>query len=106
MNGNAVTVLIYLHGVKEFVVDELNKMDLDINLIDLSALNPLDMGPFKDSLECTSKFCIFDESTRSGGIGATICSRVYEEEFDLLDVPVVLLSMDDACIPYASSMER
>jgi len=107
-NGNAVTVLTYLHGVKEaqLVIDELNGMDLDIDLIDLRTLKPLDMGPIQDSLERTHKLCILDESTRSGGVGATICSRVCEELFDLLDAPVVRLSMDDAPVPYASSMER
>lgn len=108
VNGNAVTVLTYLHGVNEakLIIGELNKMDLDIDLIDLRTLKPLDMGPIKDSLKRTHKLCILDESTRSGGVGATICSRVYEELFDLLDAPVICLSMDDTPVPYASSMER
>ena len=107
-NGNAVTVLTYLHGVKEakLVIDQLNAMDLDIDLIDLRTLKLLDMETIKDSLERTHKLCILDESTRSGGVGATICSRVCEELFDLLDAPVVRLSMDDAPVPYASNMER
>ena len=97
-----------IFGVQDaqLVIDELNGMDLDIDLIDLRTLKPLDMGPIQASLERTHKLCILDESTRSGGVGATICSRVCEELFDLLDAPVVRLSMDDAPVPYASSMER
>jgi pyruvate/2-oxoglutarate/acetoin dehydrogenase E1 component len=107
-NRNAVTVLTYLHGVKEakLVIDELNDIGLDIDLVDLRTLKPLDMEPIRDSLERTHKLCILDESTRSGGVGATVCSRVCEELFDLLDAPVVRLSMSDEPVPYASNMER
>jgi pyruvate/2-oxoglutarate/acetoin dehydrogenase E1 component len=48
---------------------------------------------------------LLDESTRSGGVGATVSSLIHEELFDLLDAPVRRLSMTDAPVPYASSME-
>ena len=50
--------------------------------------------------------CILDESTKSGGVGATISAIVSEELFDLLDAPVKRLCMDDAPVPYAESMEK
>ena len=48
---------------------------------------------------------ILDESTNSGGVGATVSAIINEQCFDLLDAPVKRLSMDDAPVPYASSME-
>ena len=60
----------------------------------------------RESLERTNKVVILDESTQSGGVGATVSARVCEELFDLLDAPVMRLSMDDAPVPYASSMEK
>ena len=77
----------------------------DIDLIELRSLKPLDMDTIRESLERTNKLCILDESTKSGGVGATISAQVSEELFDLLDAPINRLCMDDAPVPYASSME-
>jgi len=105
--GNAVTVLTYLHGVKESydVIEAIREEGFDIDLIELRSLKPLDMDTIRESLERTNKLCILDESTKSGGVGATISALVSEELFDLLDAPVKRLCMDDAPVPYASSME-
>jgi TPP-dependent pyruvate/acetoin dehydrogenase alpha subunit/pyruvate/2-oxoglutarate/acetoin dehydrogenase E1 component len=105
--GNAVTVLTYLHGVKEaqLVTDEIMEEGFDIDLIELRSLKPLDMDTIRKSLERTNKVVILDESTQSGGVGATVSARISEELFDLLDAPVKRLCMDDAPVPYASTME-
>lgn len=106
-NGNAVTVLTYLHGVKEaqMSIEAIKEEGFDIDLIELRSLKPLDMETIKKSLQRTNKLAILDESTKSGGVGATISAIVSEELFDLLDAPVKRLCMDDAPVPYASSME-
>jgi pyruvate/2-oxoglutarate/acetoin dehydrogenase E1 component len=105
--GHAVTVLTYLHGVKEaqLVIDDIKAEGFDIDLIELRSLKPLDMDTIRKSLERTNKVCILDESTLSGGVGATVSARISEECFDLLDAPVRRLCMDDAPVPYASTME-
>eukprot|EP00584_Thalassiosira_punctigera_P013754 CAMPEP_0172551846 /NCGR_PEP_ID=MMETSP1067-20121228/41508_1 /TAXON_ID=265564 ORGANISM="Thalassiosira punctigera, Strain Tpunct2005C2" /NCGR_SAMPLE_ID=MMETSP1067 /ASSEMBLY_ACC=CAM_ASM_000444 /LENGTH=814 /DNA_ID=CAMNT_0013339693 /DNA_START=231 /DNA_END=2675 /DNA_ORIENTATION=- len=105
--GNAVTVLTYLHGVKEaqLVTEEIMEEGFDIDLIELRSLKPLDMDTIRKSLERTNKVAILDESTQSGGVGATVSARISEELFDLLDAPVKRLCMDDAPVPYASTME-
>lgn len=106
--GKAVTVLTYLHGVKEStsVIEAIQEEGFDIDLIELRSLKPLDMDTIAESLGRTHKMCILDESTKSGGVGATISALVSEELFDLLDAPVRRLCMDDAPVPYASSMEK
>jgi pyruvate/2-oxoglutarate/acetoin dehydrogenase E1 component/TPP-dependent pyruvate/acetoin dehydrogenase alpha subunit len=105
--GKAVTVLTYLHGVKEAqaAIESIQEEGFDIDLIELRSLKPLDMESIAKSLGRTHKMCILDESTKSGGVGATISAMVSEELFDLLDAPVRRLCMDDAPVPYASSME-
>jgi len=106
--GQAVTVLTYLHGVKEAEssIEAIQEEGFDIDLIELRSLKPLDMETIEKSLARTNKLCILDESTKSGGVGATISAQVSEELFDLLDAPVKRLCMDDAPVPYASSMEK
>ena len=107
-NGNAVTVLTYLHGVKESMmsIEAIQEEGFDIDLIELRSLKPLDMETIAKSLARTNKLAILDESTKSGGVGATISALVSEELFDLLDAPVKRLCMDDAPVPYAESMEK
>merc|ERR1712078_766014 len=87
------------------VLDEIRAEGLDIDLIELRSLKPLDIPPIRESLERTHKIAILDESTHSGGVGATISAMVSEQCFNLLDAPVKRLCMDDAPVPYAASME-
>jgi len=86
-------------------IEAIQEEGFDIDLIELRSLKPLDMDTIRESLERTNKLVILDESTKSGGVGATISALVSEELFDLLDAPVKRLCMDDAPVPYASSME-
>ncbi|KAH8070736.1 pyruvate dehydrogenase [Aureococcus anophagefferens] len=97
-NGDAVTVLTHLHGVREAVnaIPDINANGNDIDLIELRSLKPIDMDTIAASLSKTHKLCILDESTLSGGVGASISARVSEELYDELDAPVKRLCMDDA----------
>merc|ERR1719261_1884686 len=62
--GKAVTVLTYLHGVKEanMVLEEIQAEGMDIDLIEMRSLKPLDMATIKESLSRTHKLAILDES--------------------------------------------
>jgi len=106
--NKAVTVLTYLHGVKEAqeALATINADGNDIDLIELTSLKPLDIDTIRASLERTHKVIILDESTLSGGVGATVSALISEKCFDELDAPVRRLCMDDAPVPYAASMEK
>jgi TPP-dependent pyruvate/acetoin dehydrogenase alpha subunit/pyruvate/2-oxoglutarate/acetoin dehydrogenase E1 component len=108
--GKAVTVLTYLHGVKEsqIAIESLKQQDpeIDIDLIELRSLKPLDMETIRNSLKRTHKAAILDESTLSGGVGATISALIHENCYYELDAPIRRLCMDDAPVPYASTMEQ
>merc|ERR1711871_1935313 len=49
--GKAVTVLTYLHGVKEanMVIEEIQAEGMDVDLIEMRSLKPLDMATIKES---------------------------------------------------------
>jgi len=106
--GKTVTVLTYLHGVKESytALEEIKAAGNDIDLIELRCLKPLDVDTIATSLKRTHKCVILDESTNSGGVGATISAIVHEKCFNMLDAPVQRLCMDDAPVPYSDSMEK
>ncbi len=104
----AVTVLTYLHGVKEsqLAIQELTANGYDVDLIELRSLKPLDVDTIRASLKRTHKLAILDESTKSGGVGASISANINENCYYELDAPVLRLCMDDAPVPYAASMEK
>lgn len=108
--GNAVTVLTYLHGVKEaqnaIAALKASRPEIDVDLIELRALKPLDLATIRQSLARTHKAVILDESTLTGGVGASISALVHESCYYELDAPVRRLCMDDAPVPYASTMEE
>ena len=66
----------------------------------------MDIDTIRSSLKRTHKLAILDESTQSGGVGATISAIVSEQCYYELDAPVMRLCMDDAPVPYAASMEK
>merc|ERR1719161_1876214 len=88
------------------VIDEIQAEGMDVDLLEMRSLKPLDVDSIRESLARTHKVAILDESTNSGGVGATISATISERCFDLLDAPVKRLCMDDAPVPYASSMEK
>lgn len=108
--GKAVTVLTYLHGVKEAFLSldaiKAKNEGVDIDIIELRSLKPLDLDTIRESLKRTHKLAILDESTLSGGVGATISALISENLYYDLDAPIKRLCMDDAPVPYASSMEQ
>ena len=109
--GKAVTVITYLHGVKEAqlavkAIIEKSGGSIDVDLIEMRSLKPLDVDTIRESLKRTHKVAILDESTLSGGVGATISAIISEQCYYELDAPVKRLCMDDAPVPYASSMEK
>ena len=106
--GKAVTVLTYLHGTKESedAIETLKAEGYDVDLVELTCLKPFDKETVETSLKRTHKLAILDESTRSGGVGATMSALVAETLFDELDAPVLRLCMEDAPVPYATEMER
>merc|ERR1719393_1114506 len=70
-NKKAVTVLTYLHGVKEAqtAIADIQAEGYDVDLIELRCLKPLDLDTIRTSLVRTHKCAILDESTNSGGVG-------------------------------------
>ena len=105
--GKAVTVLTYLHGTKESedAIETLKAEGYDVDLVELTCLKPFDKETVETSLKRTHKLAILDESTRSGGVGATMSALVWETLFDELGA-VLRLCMEDAPVPYATEMER
>src|SRR5213079_2159666 len=68
---------------------ELEKEGLDVEVIDLRTLAPMDREAILATAKKTSKVLILHEASRTGGIGGEMAATICEEAFEWLDAPVV-----------------
>ncbi len=103
--GNEATIITYGLGVHwaEEVIKELN---VDVELIDLRTLVPLDTETILSSVQKTGKALVLHEDTLFGGIGGEISAIIAEKAFEYLDAPVIRLGGLDTPIPFAKHIEK
>src|SRR5437870_7076286 len=85
--------------------EELEKEGLDIEVIDLRTLAPLDKETILASVKKTSKALVLHEASRTGGIGGEVAAIIAEEAFEWLDAPVVRVASLDTPVPYSPPLE-
>ena len=86
--------------------EELEKEGLDVEVIDLRTLAPLDKTAILASVKKTSKVMILHEASRTGGIGGEIAATIAEEAFEWLDAPIVRVASIDTPVPYSPPLEE
>jgi 2-oxoisovalerate dehydrogenase E1 component beta subunit len=100
--GEAMTVLAY--GTMVHVVEAIARdKGIDIDLLDLRTLLPLDIDAIVQSVEKTGRCMIVHEATRTSGFGAELSALVQERCFYHLEAPVVRVTGFDT--PYPHSLE-
>src|SRR3982750_4588074 len=85
---------------------ELEKEGLDVEVIDLRTLAPLDKAAILSSVKKTNKVIVLHEASRTGGIGGEIAAIISEEAFEWLDAPVVRVASLDTPVPYSPPLEE
>jgi pyruvate dehydrogenase E1 component beta subunit len=86
--------------------EELARIGVSVEVIDLRTLVPLDMVTIGASVSKTHRVLIAHEAVLNGGFGAEIAARIGSELFDELDAPVVRVGCPFAPIPFAPELER
>ncbi|MCB9569606.1 MAG: alpha-ketoacid dehydrogenase subunit beta [Myxococcales bacterium] len=79
---------------------------IDMEVVDLRSLRPLDMPTILASLRRTHRALIVDEGWRSGSLSAEIAARLAEEAFYELDAPIARVCSAEVPIPYAKHLEE
>lgn len=80
---------------------------INVEVIDLRTLAPLDTDTFLNSVAKTSRVAIIHEDNRTLGIGAEVSAIIAEKAFDCLDAPIVRVTAPDVpAIPAAAPLEH
>jgi pyruvate/2-oxoglutarate/acetoin dehydrogenase E1 component len=106
--GEDITVLTYgamVHQCLKAARTLEEEDDLEIEVIDLRSLAPLDREAIKASVKRTNKVLIVHEDTLTGGIGAEIAAMLAEDLFEYLDGPITRVAAPDVAFPYAPPLE-
>ena len=84
----------------------LEKEGIDVEIVDLRTLRPLDMEPVIESFKKTNRAVIAEEGWKSYGVGAEIAARIYEEAFDYVDAPIKRVAQKEVPLPYNRRLEQ
>ncbi|MFZ0943497.1 MAG: alpha-ketoacid dehydrogenase subunit beta [Syntrophobacteraceae bacterium] len=100
--GNDVTVVAASRMVHQSLAaaETLAKEGIDVEVIDLRTISPLDKEAIFTSVEKTSRLVVAHEAVKSFGIGAEISALVCEEMIDHLDAPVVRVGAPYVPVPF------
>jgi pyruvate dehydrogenase E1 component beta subunit len=87
--------------------EELAKEGIDVEVIDLRTLKPLDEETILNSVSKTGRVLVLYEAPKTGGFGAEVCAVIGDSPaFDRLDAPIARLAGRDIPIPYNRILER
>ncbi|MGB8213653.1 MAG: alpha-ketoacid dehydrogenase subunit beta [Anaerolineales bacterium] len=106
--GKDVTIVTYSKGLEISMkaADELAKAGIEVEIVDLRSLRPLDMDPVIESFKKTNRAVVVEEGWKSFGIGAEVSARIYEQAFDYIDAPVRRVAQKEVPLPYNRELEQ
>ena len=106
--GNDITLICYVLAVHLGMeaAANLHKQGLEVEVVDLRSLLPLDKDTILGSVKKTGKVLIVHESNLTGGVGAEIAATIGEQAFNYLDAPIMRLCGPDVpAMGYAPTLE-
>jgi 2-oxoisovalerate dehydrogenase E1 component beta subunit len=106
--GQHVSVITYaamVHVAME-AAEMLAKEGIELEIVDLRTLLPLDREAIIETTRRTNKVIILHEDTKTGGIAGEITSIINEEAFDDLDGPIVRIAALDTPVPFSPPLEE
>lgn len=106
--GVNITVISYglmLHYCLE-AAESAAQEGIDVEVVDLRSLRPLDHQTILESVKKTGKLLIVHEDNLTGGVGAEVAAVVSDQAFEYLDGPVTRLCGPDVpTMPFAQTLE-
>ncbi|MFZ5930771.1 MAG: pyruvate dehydrogenase complex E1 component subunit beta [Pseudomonadota bacterium] len=106
--GRDATIVSFSIGVGKSLeaAEILAAKGIDVEVIDLRTLRPMDMETVLTSVRRTNRCVAVEEGWPQSGIGAEIAASIMEHAFDDLDAPVIRVCGKDVPMPYAANLEK
>jgi pyruvate/2-oxoglutarate/acetoin dehydrogenase E1 component len=106
--GRDLSIITYaamVHTAQE-AADLLAKEGIEVEIVDLRTLSPLDREAIAQTVKKTNKVILLHEDTRTGGLAGEIAAIINEEAFDDLDGPIVRITALDTPVPFSPPLEH
>ncbi len=101
-DGRDLSIITYaamVHTAQE-AADILAKEGIEIEILDLRTLCPLDRQAITQTVKKTNKVILLHEDTKTGGLAGELAAIINEEAFDDLDGPIVRITAIDTPVPF------
>jgi len=106
--GKDITIVAFsiMVGKALQAAEELAKIGIDAEVINLRSLRPFDTETIVASVKKTNRLVSCEEGWAFAGIGAELSALMMEHAFDWLDAPVKRVTGLDVPLPYAANLEK
>ena len=106
--GKDATIVSFGIGMTYAVkaAEELAAMGIDVEIIDLRTIRPMDLDTVIESVKKTNRLVTVEEGWPQSSVGDHIASQVMQRAFDYLDAPVITITGTDVPMPYAANLEK
>jgi 2-oxoisovalerate dehydrogenase E1 component beta subunit len=107
-DGGHLSIITYAAMVQVALeaAETLAKEGIEVEVLDLRTLLPLDRAAIAATVKKTNKAIILHEDTKTGGIAGEVTAVIHEECFDDLDGPVVRIAALDTPVPFSPPLEE
>lgn len=101
--GKDITLVSFGKILKEAMkaAEELAKEGIEVEVIDLRTIRPMDYQAIFESVKKTNRLVILEESWPFGNISTEITYQVQSQVFDYLDAPIEKINTADTPAPYS-----
>ena len=101
--GKDITLVSFGKILKEAMkaAEELAKEGIEVEVIDLRTIRPMDYQAIFESVKKTNRLVILEESWPFGNISTEITYQVQSQLFDYLDAPIEKINTADTPAPYS-----
>lgn len=108
--GSDITIVSYGRPLQRVVREAVRHLvedhGVDVELIDLRTLRPLDTATILESIKKTNRCVIVDEDWGYCGMGAGILYKIQKAAFDYLDAPIDYVHSDEIPVPFNHYLEE
>lgn len=106
--GTAITLISHsrMVGLCLKAAEEMAKEGIEVEVIDLRSIRPLDLDTIAASIEKTHRAVLVEEGHFFAGITAEVGFEIMERCFDELDAPIARVCQRDTPMPYSKVLEQ